>query len=101
MFTKEEIKDLLKPIQIVKILEIEKHPNADRLVLVLVSFGDSQKKVITGAANIAVGDYVPYLGEGNIIPGYLIMDGEKIMLQKKMFRGLESDSMVLALDAIA
>ena len=100
MLTLDEIKELIKPIQIVKVLEIEKHPNADRLLLPTVDFGDHQKKVITGAPNMTIGDYVPYLGEGNVIPGYLIMDGERIMLEKKMLRGLESDSMVLAVDEI-
>lgn len=98
--TQDEISRLLQPIRIAKIIGLEKHPNADRLQIVRVDLGDELKSVITGAQNIKEGDLVPYLGEGNIIPGYLIMKGEKIVLEKRMLRGLESDSMILSEDEI-
>ncbi len=94
------VEELLKPIVIAKVLGFEKHPNADKLQLVDIELGGKQKKVITGANNFKIGDLVPYLGEGNVIPGYLIMNGEKIILEKRMLRGLESDSMILAEDEI-
>ncbi len=99
-YTKSEVLDLLKPIKIAKVLSFEKHPNADRLQLVNIDLGDLKKQIITGANNFKVGELVPYLGEGNIIPGYLLQKGEKIILQKKDLRGLPSDSMILAEDEI-
>jgi tyrosyl-tRNA synthetase len=56
--------------------------------------------VVTGATNMKPGDLVPYLGEGNVVPGYLILKGEKVVLEKRMLRGIESDSMILAEDEI-
>jgi len=97
---KEEIISLIKPIIIAKVLEIKKHPNADRLSIVHINLGGYTKDIITGADNFKIGDFVPYLGENNIIPGYLLLEGEKVVLQKKMLRGIESDSMILAEDEI-
>lgn len=96
----EELKQLLTPITIVKVLKIFKHPYADKLNLVAVDLGGKVKVVITGAQNMNEGDFVPYLSEGNTIPGYLLNQGEKVVLGKKMLRNLESDSMLLAQDEI-
>src|SRR5581483_12141542 len=44
-------------IVIGKILNVERHPNADRLTLATVDYGASEPKtVVTGATNIKVGD---------------------------------------------
>lgn len=96
----EELKQLLKPITIVKVLEIFKHPYADKLNLVVIDMGGKAKVVITGAENMQKGDLVPFLSEGNVVPGYLLKEGEKIVLGKKMLRNLESDSMLLAEDEV-
>src|SRR5262249_45179420 len=40
-----------------RVLQVEKHPNADRLTLVTLDYGASQPKtVVTGAPNLKVGD---------------------------------------------
>jgi len=96
----EELKQLLTPITIVKVLNIFKHPYADKLNLVVVDLGGKAKVVITGANNMKEGDFVPFLSEGNLVPGYLLNQGEKVVLGKKMLRNLESDSMLLAQDEI-
>ena len=83
-----EILELLRPIIIAKVLKIEKHPNADRLLLVEIDLGKLDenlrknetklvlredghyiKTIVTGAGNFQIGDFVPYLGPLNIIPG--------------------------------
>ncbi len=97
---KEEFKSLLENIKIVKVLKVFKHPYADKLNLVVIDMGGKAKVVITGASNMNEGDFIPYLGEGNIVPGYLLNHGEKVVLGKKMLRDLESDSMLLAQDEI-
>src|SRR3981081_3747588 len=44
-----------------RIAALEKHPNADKLQLATVEYGQGRRKqVVTGAANIAAGDRVPY-----------------------------------------
>lgn len=98
--TKQELIQLLEPIKIVKVLNVFKHPYADKLNLVVVDLGGKAKVVITGATNMKEGDLVCYLGEGNVVPGYLLREGEKVVLGKKMLRNLESDSMLLSKDEI-
>lgn len=94
--TKEEILNLIKPIVICKITKVEAHPNADRLQVLEVDLGSQTRRVITGAPNVEVGQHVPFLDQGNIIPGYRILNGEEIMLQVKNLRGLDSDCMILS-----
>lgn len=96
----DELKSLLSPITIVKVIAVLKHPYADKLNLVVIDMGGKAKVVITGASNMKEGDLIPYLGEGNTVPGYLLKQGEKVVLGKRMLRNLESDSMLLAEDEI-
>lgn len=99
-WTIEKVKELIEPIRVVKVLEIEKHPDADKLLVTKVTDGRSEYQVVTGASNIKVGDLVPYLGVGQIVPGYLIAKKEKMVLKKKPLRGVESEGMILAEDEI-
>ncbi|MER3414968.1 MAG: phenylalanine--tRNA ligase subunit beta [Gemmataceae bacterium] len=41
---------------VAEVVEVHKHPNADRLHLVTVAYGDQIKTVVTGAPNLHVGD---------------------------------------------
>src|SRR5229473_1638467 len=44
-----------------RIAALEKHPNADKLLLATVDYGQGRRKqVVTGATNLAVGSLVPY-----------------------------------------
>ncbi|MBD3280778.1 hypothetical protein GF389_04615 [Candidatus Dojkabacteria bacterium] len=56
--------------------------------------------MVTGADNIVVGDIVTFLGEGEVIPGFLINEGKKIRLERRKIRGIESAGMILAEDEI-
>ena len=47
-----------------RITAIEKHPNADKLSLVVVSDGSAEMKVVCGAKNIAVGQNIPFARVG-------------------------------------
>ena len=42
-----------------KVLSIEKHPDADKLVVCQIDVGDKQVQIVTGAKNLTVGDVVP------------------------------------------
>lgn len=76
----------LDGIVVGKILEIEKHPNADRLSLVKVDFGEVNT-VVCGASNMKEGDFVPYATLGTVMPGG--MEIQPISLQ-----GIESQGML-------
>src|SRR3989338_6819196 len=58
-----------------QILDIRKHPNADRLSLCRVSDGTGEFSVVCGATNIQVGQKVPLARIGAKLPnGRLIQD---------------------------
>lgn len=70
-----------------KILEIKKHPDADKLVVTKVDIGEKILQIVTGAKNISVGDYIPLAINGASLP-----DGVKIKDSK--LRGVESQGMM-------
>lgn len=96
----DEIKKILSEVIISRVDEVEKHPNADKLSVLNIFDGKEYQKVVTGAMNIKVGDFVPYLGVGKVLPGAFIKDNKKITLSKKELRGVMSYGMVLAEDEI-
>lgn len=85
-------------IVIGKVLSVERHPNADRLTLATVDYGEPQPKtVVTGAPNIKVGDQ----GQKVIVAlsGSVLFDGHaetKALkeLKPSKIRGVPSDAMV-------
>ena len=58
----------IKNVVVGKILEIEKHPNADKLVVTKVDVGSEKLQIVTGANNIKVGDIVPIAKDGSELP---------------------------------
>ncbi len=73
-----------------KILEIEKHPNADKLVVTKINVGgDEPVQIVTGANNMKVGDIVPVALEGAVLPN-------GVKLKKTNFRGLPSYGMMVS-----
>ena len=58
----EGIEDMAGGIENVvvgKIISLEKHPNADKLVVCKVDVGTEVLQVVTGAPNVKEGDYIP------------------------------------------
>jgi phenylalanyl-tRNA synthetase beta chain len=69
----ENIKDVI----VGKIETVIRHPNADKLLICQVDIGKEKLQVVTGADNIAEGDYVPVAVHGAVLPGGLeIKKGE-------------------------
>jgi phenylalanyl-tRNA synthetase beta chain len=69
------------------LLEVGRHPNADRLSLTKVSDGKSVLNVVCGAKNIAPGQKVPLARVGATLPGGITLKPTKI-------RGVESEGMM-------
>jgi len=77
-----------------KILEIEKHPNADKLIVTQIDINKGEPvQIITGAKNVKVGDIVPVCLEGAELP-----IGLKI--KKSNFRGLPSYGMMCSYEEL-
>lgn len=76
----------LHDVVVGKILKIEKHPDADRLVVCQVDIGSEVVQIITAATNVFEGAVVPVS-----LPGADLVNGIKI--QKSKMRGVESCGM--------
>jgi len=85
--------DKFKDVVIGKIIEIKKHPNADRLQIVKVDAGKEKLEVVCGAPNIEAGQLVPLALVGAILP-----NGMKI--EEAEVRGIKSYGMLCAEDEI-
>ncbi len=78
-------------ITVGQIVALEPHPNADRLQLATVNFGQGQSKVICGATNIQVGDKVAFAQVGaELIDGH---SGRPAKLKPAKIRGVTSEGM--------
>ena len=77
----------IKNVVVGKILEIKKHPDADKLVVTKVDVANEILQIVTGANNIKVGDIVPIAKDGASLP-----NGVKIKTGK--LRGIESCGMM-------
>jgi len=77
-----------------KILVVEKHPNADKLVVTKIDINQSEPvQIITGAKNIKAGDIVPVALEGAKLPG-------GVHIKKTNFRGLPSYGMMCSYEEL-
>src|SRR5439155_1698385 len=88
-------------IFVAQVLSVEKHPNADKLKLPTVTWGEGTlKQLVTGAPNINVGDQ----GQKVVLAltGSILFDGHSeerklAELKPTKIRGLPSDAMVCSL----
>jgi phenylalanyl-tRNA synthetase beta chain len=77
-----------------KVLEADRHPDADRLTVCRVDVGDGEPaQIVCGAANVAAGQTVAVARPGAIMP-----DGTKLGTAK--LRGVASAGMILAEDEL-
>src|SRR5918992_215154 len=79
--------DVLAAILTARVLEVEPHPAADRLVLVRIDTGGDDRWVVCGARNFAPGDVVPWAAPGAKLPG-------GIEIGRRQVRGAWSDGML-------
>jgi phenylalanyl-tRNA synthetase beta chain len=73
-----------------KVLEAEKHPNADRLQLCVVDVGEAEPyEIVCGAWNFGAGATVAVALPGATLPGGLV-------LERRSIRGRDSAGMILS-----
>ncbi len=74
-------------IVVARVLEADKHPNADKLKLCRVSAGGEELRIVCGAPNVVAGMTVPLATIGTVMPGGMVIQRAKI-------RGEESQGML-------
>jgi phenylalanyl-tRNA synthetase beta chain len=83
----------IKNVIVGRINEIERHPNADKLFVCKVDLGDKVETIVTGAANLKKGDYVPVAVNGAVLAG-------GVSIGSTVFRGIESNGMLCSLQEL-
>lgn len=91
----------LDKIVIGQIEKIEKHPDADKLIICQVNIGSEVIQIVTGAPNVKEGDKVPVVLDGGRVagghePGQRVEGGIKI--KKGKLRGVESCGMMCSIE---
>lgn len=79
-------------VEVCRILEIEQHPDADRLKVTKVEVANGEiLQIVTNATNIKVGDFVPVARIGAVLPGDFKIKKGKLrgVLSEGMFCGAE------------
>ena len=98
----EELDADLDKIVIGQIKKIEKHPDADKLIVCQVDIGTEMVQIVTGAPNVKEGDKVPVVLDGGRVAGG--HDGKKtpggIQIKKGKLRGVESCGMMCSIEEL-
>ena len=83
-----------------KVLDVQSHPDADRLVVCTVDIGqDEPSQIVCGAPNVAAGQKVPVATVGSVLPAPL-PDGSPFKIRKAKIRGQKSAGMICAEDEL-
>lgn len=99
----KELDKNLEKIVVGEILSIEKHPDANKLIICQVDVGNEKIQIVTGASNVSVGDKVPVVLDGGKVAGG--HDGgplpeNGIKIKKGKLRGVESFGMMCSIDEL-
>ena len=92
----------LSGIVIGQIEKIERHPDADKLIICQVNVGSETTQIVTGAPNVKVGDKIPVVLDGGRVAGG--HDGKLteggIVIKKGKLRGIESNGMMCSIEEL-
>ena len=92
----------LENIVIGKIEKIEKHPDADKLIVCQVNVGKEVIQIVTGAPNVKEGDKIPVVLPGGRVAGS--HDGKKtpggVQIKAGKLRGVDSYGMMCSIEEL-
>ena len=93
----------LEKIVVGQIEKIEKHPDADKLIICQVNIGSEVIQIVTGAPNVKEGDKVPVVLDGGKVAGG--HDGgplpeEGIKIKAGKLRGVPSNGMMCSIEEL-
>ena len=91
----EKMAEKFHDIVVGKILEVKKHPNADKLRICIVDIGDEEPtQIVCGGSNLYVGEYVVVSKPGAEVVWH--GEGEPVKVGKTKMRGEMSYGMICA-----
>lgn len=93
----------LEKIVVGQIEKIEKHPDADKLIVCQVNIGSELIQIVTGAPNVKEGDKVPVVLDGGRVAGGHDggpMPEEGIAIKAGKLRGVESKGMMCSIEEL-
>lgn len=93
----------LEKIVVGKIEVMDKHPDADKLVVCQVNVGSETLQIVTGAKNVKVGDMIPVVLDGGKVAAAHGDDTEYpdgIKIKKGKLRGVESNGMMCGIEEL-
>lgn len=93
----------LEKIVVGQIEKIEKHPDADKLIVCQVNIGSEVIQIVTGAPNVKEGDKVPVVLDGGRVAGGHDggpMPEEGIAIKAGKLRGVESKGMMCSIEEL-
>lgn len=93
----------LEKIVVGRIETMEKHPDADKLVVCQVNVGSESLQIVTGAKNVKVGDMIPLVLDGGKVAAAHGDDNEYpdgIRIKKGKLRGVESNGMMCGIEEL-
>lgn len=98
----ERLDEDLEKILIGQIESIERHPDADKLIICQVNVGTETVQIVTGAPNVKEGDKIPVVLDGGRVAGG--HDGKKtkggVKISKGKLRGIESCGMMCSIEEL-
>lgn len=94
----QRVKGGMEGLVVGEVLSAEKHPEADKLTLTMVSIGGTEPlPIVCGAPNVAAGQKVVVATVGTTL---YPMEGEPFVIKKAKIRGAASMGMICAEDEI-
>lgn len=84
----------IEKVVVGKILSMERHPDADKLLVTQIDIGQGAPlQIVTGAENIFAGAYIPVVLHGGKLPGNKV-------IKKGKLRGIESNGMLCSVEEL-
>ncbi|MBE9169457.1 phenylalanine--tRNA ligase subunit beta [Pleurocapsales cyanobacterium LEGE 06147] len=88
----EDLRTFAEGVVVGKVVEVEPHPNADKLSVCQVDVGDNARlNIVCGAANVRANIYVPVAQIGTYLPAI------DLKLRQTKLRGVPSEGMICSL----
>ncbi len=99
----ERLDKNLEKIVVGQIEKIEKHPDADKLIVCQVNIGGETIQIVTGAPNVKEGDKIPVVLDGGKVAGGHDggpMPEEGVKIKAGKLRGIPSNGMMCSIEEL-